>query len=308
MNIQSSRKQLNIFLLWLCLPIVRLFALLPYRSQMSVGRGLARLALLCVKRRKNIVNANLNLCFPSLSPSEKQHLLKQVFLSTGMGAVETIMAWWMPDDAFKRVPFSVKGFEHIKTLLQQDSGIIVIGAHFACLEIIGRYVGKLSPYHIIYKQHKNTLFERMMTERRLQYASSVIDSRHLRAVIKKLRAGKVIWYCPDQDFGPEMSIMAPFFNVPTATLNVTGKLAKMGRAAVVPVFFNRSEHNLGYEITFCRPLNETVDNDSDEAYTLAYNALLEAHVKQFPSQYHWMHRRFKTRPEGEPSIYTDSAV
>ena len=298
-----SRLPLKKLLFLSALGLMPLFARLPYSLQMAFGRLFARIAFLFVKRRKKIAAANLKLCFPKSSDSERHLMLKGVFQSTGMGAMETIMAWWMPAKKFSTISFRLHGYEHVLAAKDKGAGIILLGAHFSCLEIIGRYFGEMSPFSLVYKKHRNAFFENIMAKSRLKYTSRIIDSNNMRQVIRDLRAGGIVWYCPDQDFGMKMSIMAPFFDVPTATLNTTGKLAKVGRATVLPVFFNRIENNTAYEITCYPPLNDKVENDSDEAYTRAYNKLLESHIRQHPDQYHWVHRRFKTRPEGFASIY-----
>jgi len=296
---QNNVKQL----LFACsIGIMSLLANTPYRFQMALGRFLGRVGYLFARRRRSIAKANLQLCFPDETPAQRKNTLKHVFQSTGMGAMEVIMAWWMRPQRFQRIPFHLNGAHYLQEALASGNGVIFIGAHFSCLEIIGRFFGQSNDYSIIYKKHRNSHFEQLMVERRHKYLGQLIDNKNFRQVFKNLRAGGLVWYCPDQDFGPEMSVMAPFFNVPTATLNVTGKLARVGRAMVIPVFFNRSGRSKGYEITFHRPL-KYIPEDGDDAFTYQYNALLEGHVSDHKSQYHWVHRRFKTRPPGAPKLY-----
>jgi KDO2-lipid IV(A) lauroyltransferase len=120
-------------------------------------------------------------------------------------------------------------------------------------------------------------------------------------MIRRLREGKVVWYAPDQDYGPKQSVFAPFFGVPAASIVATMRIAEMGRAVVVPLYHYRDEND-HYHVEIQEPL-ENFPSGDDLADAARVNAVIERNVARYPDQYFWVHRRFKTRPEGEPPCY-----
>jgi KDO2-lipid IV(A) lauroyltransferase len=137
---------------------------------------------------------------------------------------------------------------------------------------------------------------------RLRYAQAMISKRDMRAVIRYLRHGGIVWYAPDQDFGPETSVFAPFFGIQTATLEATHKLARLTRCAVVPMFpvFDAVDKCYVMRILPELPVFPGADVVTDLA---RINSEMEAQIRNVPDQYWWIHRRFKTRPPGEPPFY-----
>jgi KDO2-lipid IV(A) lauroyltransferase len=290
------------WLLWLGVGLLRLLANLPYRWLLRLGKGIGFLAYFLAKHRRNIVNINLKLCFPELSEAERRRLAKQCFYSAGMGLFETVMAWWMPARRFKQIPFHFVGLEHLAEAKAKGKGVLMCGAHFTCLEIVGRSFSEQNPVDLVYRMHDNPILQQMMATRRSRYVQHCIDRYDVKAMVRTLRAGNVLWYAPDQDLGRDRSVFVPFFNVQTATLKATAWLAKMGQATTIQVFYRRLPNYAGYETVFT-PVFENFPSGDEAQDARLYNANLENYVKQYPDQYLWHHRRFKTRPEGEKKFY-----
>jgi len=124
----------------------------------------------------------------------------------------------------------------------------------------------------------------------------------MRAILRTLKKGEIVWYAPDQDFGTERSVFAPFFGVPTATLTTTARLAKLTGAPVLPQFSRRLPGSQGYLVTILPPL-ENFPSGDDVVDATRVNQVIETGVKEAPGQYLWVHRRFKSRPPGEPPLY-----
>jgi KDO2-lipid IV(A) lauroyltransferase len=124
----------------------------------------------------------------------------------------------------------------------------------------------------------------------------------LRSALRYLRNGGVLWYAPDQDFGPTQSVFAPFFGIQTATLKATERLVTLARCAVVPMFPRYDRVQRKYVVSVGQALADFPGGDSQRDLE-RINALLESQVRQAPEQYWWIHRRFKTRPAGEPPFY-----
>ena len=124
----------------------------------------------------------------------------------------------------------------------------------------------------------------------------------MRSAIRYLRKGGVLWYAPDQDFGPDQSVFVPFFGIQTATLEATHKLIALTGCAVVPMFPEFLPDEKQYKLTI-RPALKGLPGDDVRADLAQINAEMEAHIRRVPDQYWWIHRRFKTRPEGEAPFY-----
>lgn len=289
------------WLLWLGVLFLRLLVLLPYRGQLAIGRGLGGLLFYLMPKRRHIAETNLNLCFPEKSPLERKQLLKASFKGFGMGIMEALMAWWMPKARFNKIPFIWKGRERYDALAAQGRGIIGLGGHFTCLEIAGRCFANIVPVGLTYKASRNPLFEYILTRGRGRYVKFLLKHIQLKAMAQKLLEGKILWYAPDQDFGIARSVFTRFFGVPTATITGVSVLAKLGNALVVPVFFHRLPKG-GYEAISLEPL-ENFPSDNIERDTERWQALLENFVRQYPEDYLWLHRRFKTQAPGAKNIY-----
>jgi KDO2-lipid IV(A) lauroyltransferase len=275
--------------------------LLPRCVLMRLGKGLGTLAYHFAKRRAHIARVNIAKCFPELTKTEQEALVKKNCQSVGMGAIDITLAWWLPAWRFKHVPFELCGVENLKAARAGNTGVILCGSHFTCLEMIGRLLGAQHPFHIVYRKHESDAYEALLTKKRSRYAISNVDRNDIRAMVRVLKKGDILWYAPDQDFAKRSTVMAPFFGIQTATLTGTAWLAKVGKAKVVATFLNRTTSG-GYAMHFL-PAFDNFPSGDDIADATRYNAALEAHIKQYPDQYLWLHRRFKTRPEGEASFY-----
>jgi KDO2-lipid IV(A) lauroyltransferase len=141
-----------------------------------------------------------------------------------------------------------------------------------------------------------------MVRQRRRLFDDLLQSTDMRTIVRNVKAGKTVWYAPDQDFGRERSVFAPFFGVATATLTTTARLARLTGAPVLPYVSERLPGAQGYRIALL-PALEDFPGGNDLADATRVNAVLEQQVRAMPEQYLWIHRRFKTRPEGEPDLY-----
>ncbi len=282
------------------LGLLRLMALLPLRVAQGIGRGLGWLAWLFIPRRRAIVRRNLELCFPDLDEAARRRLERASFASAGMGMVEGALAWWGRSERLKaRVRY--EGLEHIEAAQAEGRGVLIIGGHFSALEISGRLMAMRIPVDLVYKPARNKRFERVMSAMRLRYVHGLIPSANLKAMMRRLREGGICWYAYDQDFGRANSVFAPFFGVPTATLALTGRIVQATGAKVVFIYPERLPGGKGF-VMHLLPVPELPSGDAVRDAAI-YNGLIERFTRQRPEDYFWMHRRFKTRPEGERSPY-----
>lgn len=287
--------------LWLGFGLLRLLIILPYRWLLLLGGLLGQLMYLTIPRRRRIAATNIRLCFPALSASEQQALVKASFRESGISLFEIGLSWWGSHRQLQRL-CRIEGLQHLDAARQQGKGVILLSAHFSCLEIGGRLLARHTPFYVMYKYHRNPLFEAMMKHSREGYYLGAIERSDARSLIKTLKADHACWYALDQDFGTINAVFAPFFGIQAATLTATSRFARITGAAVVPFFVRRCEDGSGYQLTLL-PALENFPSGDDQADATLTNHLIETEVRKAPAQYLWLHRRFKSRPEGEDNVY-----
>ncbi len=286
---------------WLGLGLLRLTSLLPYRILIKAGEILGSLIYHLASQRRHIVDTNLRLCFPELSKSERDRLSRRNFQHTALALLETPYSWWRKPEELERL-VQIEGMEHMQKALAEGRGAIMMGAHFTSMLMCGRLLAMHLPFHILVKPAKNPLYEALMRHYRERDYAGVINADDLRGMVRALKRGEIVWYSPDQDLGAQRSVFAPFMDVSTATITATARLAKMSGAPIVPINFERLPDTRGYRMLLLPPM-EGFPSGDDVADATRINQFIEAHVREVPEQYLWAHRRFKTRPPGEPGVY-----
>ena len=274
---------------------------LPYAWQLAIGRCIGIIFQRLAGRRRSIAAINLSLCFPELSASDREKIITEQFVSMGIGVMETAISWWSPDSRLQQLAH-VDGLQHLQAALDRGKGVILLSAHFTTLEIGGRLLALHSPFHVMYREHKNAAFDRVMKSARIKHFGKAIPRGDLRGVLRSLQDNCPLWYAPDQDYGREQSVFVPFFGIPAASITATSRLARISGAAVVPFFQTRLPDARGYQLTLYPPL-ENFPGASVTEDTRRINEIIEARIREQPGQYLWVHRRFKNRPEGEPDVY-----
>ena len=286
---------------YLAITAMRASAWLPWRCKLALGRLIGLAAWRFAGRRRHITETNIRLCFPELDPAAQARLVKQSFLANGIGIYETATGWCRdPEHLRHRVTF--KGQEHMAKVQAEGKGALIIGIHFSTLDLGGALHSLFFPADVVYRPHDNPVFERFMTRARNGIFGTAIDRHDLRGVVRRIKAGHHVWYSPDQDFGRDASVFAPFFGVEAASIKLTAKIAKMTGAPVMPLIFHRNPDNRTYSLEYLPALDNFPSGD-EVADAARINAVIEAAIRRHPEQYLWMHRRYKTRPRGEAKIY-----
>ncbi|AYH48688.1 Kdo(2)-lipid IV(A) acyltransferase [Dickeya fangzhongdai] len=287
---------------WSGIVLLYLLVLLPYPFIYRIGTGLGRLSMRFLKRRVAIAHRNLQLCFPDMPAEEREQLVKKNFESVGMGVMETGMAWFWPDWRVERW-FKVIGIENMQPLREQKRGVLLIGLHFLTLELGARIFGLQNAGIGVYRPNDNKLIDWLQTWGRMRSNKSMLDRKDLKGMIRALKQGEIIWYAPDHDYGPRSSVFVPLFAVEkTATTVGSYMLARAAKPAIVPFVPRRLPDARGYELII-QPAQLDIPQESEEATAAWMNKLVEENILLAPDQYMWLHRRFKTRPVGEPSLY-----
>ena len=291
------------WLLWLGLGVLWLVVQLPYKVQLCIGRVLGAVMYRIAGDRRRIAARNLQLCFPEKTAAERERLLKENFASTGIAFFEMAMSWWWSKPRLAKLAH-VEGLEHLEQAQREGKGVILMAFHFTTLEIGAALLGQQHTIDGMYREHNNPLFDFIQRRGRERHNadSLAVERDDVRGMLKLLRSGRAIWYAPDQDYGAKQSIFVPLFGIPAATVTATSKFAKLGKAKVVPFTQQRLADGSGYKLVIHAPLSD-FPGESDEADCLRINQWVERAIRECPEQYLWAHRRFKTRPPGEPKLY-----
>jgi len=288
--------------IWFGLGLLWSINKLPLSWQSRIGAGIGKMMYALMGKRRKISATNLQLCFPEMSETERETLLKNNFKHIGMLLTEAGLSWWSSRERLEKLAH-FNGSEHLEKALEKGKGVILLTCHMTSLELGGQLVAMRFPLQVMYKRSRNVLTEAIILRGRQRFTHRVFKHDDIRAMLRGLKEGLAAWYSPDQDFGRQRSVFADFMGIQTATVRMTATLAKRSGALVVPYFPIRLPDNKGYEIRILPPL-ENYPSGDDIKDARKVNAVFEEIVKQYPEQYMWLHRRFKTRPEGEPPLYT----
>jgi KDO2-lipid IV(A) lauroyltransferase len=263
--------------------------------------GLALLKL--PTNRKHIAKRNIELCFPELNSDKQAALLRDNFISMGIAIMELGMAWWWSKRRFSKL-VQFEGLDNLSHFNGQ--GVILLSIHHTTLEVGAAAIAMVSERDGMYRAHGNPVYDYMQIKGRLHKSSEesrLFERRDVRGTMKALKAGRTVWYAPDQDYGIKQGVFAPFFGIQAATVYATARLAEKTGARVVPFTHIRLPGNQGYKVCV-HPALENFPTGDDIADATRINGLVEQFIRQQPDQYLWAHRRFKTRPAGEPDFYT----
>jgi len=287
--------------LWLAMPILKGIMLLPYRLQLAIGRSIGRFLQKILKKQRKIALAHFMHCFPHLSEQQRQQLLKKNFESTGQGLIELAMSGYMSDRRFKKL-FTIEGIEHLEAAKKLNHGIIFVSNHSHILPIMGRILAGVTPFRAVMRPQRNRLFNDRFNYHCAKYGVDLIHRHGVHTMAECLETGNSMLYLPDQDYGARHSVFAPFFGVAAASTTALPRLAKLTNAIVMPVFCYRKPNNQGYVLKIAPVLPNYPDDDIMTAVR-RINAVMENAIAVQPEDYLWIYKRFRTRPEGEESIY-----
>lgn len=285
---------------WILLGFLQLIAHLPMRINFALGRALGWLLFYLVPSRKRIADTNLRLCFPEWNDAKREQMVRMIVQSCGISFFETAMSLWGPATGL-RSAHSISGLEHLQAAQAAGKGVLLVGCHMTTMDICGRMLASHIKFDILYRQDPNPLLAYMLVKARESFNGESIISVETRKLVRNLSAGHIVWYAPDQDYGIKHSIFAPFFGIAAATVPGTGRFANLGDALVM-TFMHYRAANGHYRIEISAPL-ENFPSGDDLVDTTRINQLIEQMIRTQPDQYLWVHRRFKTRPEGEQSVY-----
>ena len=289
------------WLLWLAFGVLRLMAMLPIRWTQAIGAGLGVLVYRLVPSRRRVARINIKQAYPDYDEERVRALNIASFKSLGISVFEFAQAWWRDRDYMRSI-CEVEGKQYLDNALANGKGVILLTGHFTTLEIGAMLIGLYTPLNGVYKKAHNPMFNAFMAHYRSTYGEELIENKNVRALIRGLRKGRATWFAPDQDFADQDTVFTPFLGGIASTLTATARMAEMTGAAVVPFYPQRLDKGRGYRLVI-RPALQDFPSDDIHEDSARVNKAIEDMVYANPGQYGWVHKRFKHRPPGEPSIY-----
>ncbi len=253
------------------------------------------------RERREVARSNLALCFPGWDKARREAVLRAHFRAIGRSFFEAGIAWWGSEKRIRRL-VRIKGEEHVRA--QGNRHIIFLVPHFAGIEMEGLRMSMDYKGMAVYSHQKNRVFDEFLVRARSRFPGTRMVARQegVKTLLRGFKDGVVLQLSPDLDLGPRDAIFVPFFGVQAATVTALSRLARLADAVIVPVVVRQLPGGEGYVLNMY-PAWENYPGNSVEADTRRMNAFIEERVLEMPEQYYWVHKRFKTRPQGEPRIY-----
>jgi KDO2-lipid IV(A) lauroyltransferase len=286
---------------WPVLLCMLIMSWMPGRVLWILGAALGSFFSWFPSPSRRFSERNIELCFPELSAAERRCLVKQNFRLNGFAVLSLSVAWWAPKWRLRQF-IAYRDPHFFEDALASNKNVIVLAPHFIGLDLAGARLSADRPFSSMYRKSKNPLLEYLF-QRRSRYGAVIVERMAgLKPLIRNIRAGLPFYYLPDQDLGERASIFVPFFGIPAATVTTLSRIAQSTNAVVVPCVTRILPYGRGYEVRFYPPFENFPTNDV-AADTRRMNQEIEHWVREMPEQYMWSYRRFKTRPNNEPSLY-----
>ncbi len=285
------------------LGVLWLFQHLPLAVQAALGRGLGAVLYRLAGSRRRIALRNVALCLPELDADARRRLVRDHFGWLARSLLERGLLWYASADRLKTL-IHVEG--DVGLAERSDKPVMWLVPHFLALDVAGVSALLFQTRHAVsmYQAQSNPVFDAAMRAGRLRFGNAAIFARSERALplVRAIRRGSAFFNLPDMDFGMKDGAFVPFFGVPAATLLAPARMARSLGMLVQPVVAELLPGGAGYRVRYLPPI-DGFPGDDDETAALAMNRWIETEIRRNPAQYLWVHKRFKTRPEGEASLY-----
>jgi KDO2-lipid IV(A) lauroyltransferase len=281
--------------------VLYLLSRLPMPAKQKLGKRLGLFLANKLKSRARVANRNLAICFPELNKGAREQLIQDNFVACSRGFLESTHAWWRSMSSYCETA-EVLGLEHLREAQHRGKGVLLIGGHYSIFDFALPLVAcHLKNPGYMYRPNNNPVIDRMIENgRRRHFGIRPFTKRELRPMVSFLKKGGEVWFACDQDFGGKTELFVPFFGVETGCITSPSYIAKVSGASVICVSHLRMPDG-GYRVIFS-PVQAGFGVDKHED-TRVWNQYIEDTIREQPDQYLWLHKRFKTRPEGAEKVY-----
>ena len=300
----SARERAEFAAVWL---LVRTLGMLPRGVARAIGAGIAGFAYGALGGLRSVGLRNLELALPEKSTAERERILREEYRNLGWLLAEfCLMPRYTPEGASRFIRY--EGLDNYLRARERGNGVLVLTGHLGAWELSSFYHSLMGyPMGMVIRRLDNPLVDRFVNHVRCLHGNRVIHKDDFaRGLIASMRAGETVGILMDTNMTPPQGFFVPFFGVQACTASGMARVAAKTGAAVVPGFLLWEESAQKYVLHFGDPLPVVTTGDAEQdalANTAAFTAKIEEYVRQYPEQWLWMHRRWKTRPAGEEGIY-----
>ncbi len=290
---------------WPALALILLMSWMPGIALWIIGRALGTVASWFPTANRHFAETNIRLCFPGMDPGDRRKLLQQHFRSSGFAMVSLGVAWFAPRWRVRKF-ITVQDDDILENARASGRNIILLAPHFVGLDMGGSRLAADRRWQFVsmYRKSRDPLLEYLFS-RRSRFGPILVERMASpKPIIRAIREGRIFYYLPDQDMGERASVFVPFFGIPAATVTALSRMAAATGSVVIPCITRVLPAGRGFEMRFLPPLAD-FPSDDPVADAARMNREIEAWVREMPEQYMWTYRRFKTRPNGQESLYPD---
>lgn len=278
---------------WLPLPLLGRF-----------GAAIGSLLFATLRSRRHIALTNLRLTMPELTEDERVDIARRHFQAYSRSVWERAILWWAPEARLRRlIQIEPNGVIPVAEMTSKPT--ILLCPHFVCLDVAGAAIAMEASASSMYVTQKNAAFDQVLRAGRARFKPVKLFTRQdgIKPILRALRDKLPYFMLPDMDFGEKDAEFVPFFGIQAATLTATARIAATTGAQVMPVIATFLPNYQGWRVKFY-PVWDNYPGEDMVAATRRMNEFIEERVREAPAEYFWTHKRFKTRPNGEPSLYS----
>lgn len=293
--------------IWIMAGSLRLIGILPLPAIAMIGKSLGEITYRLHRKRAHITRCNLRACFPNMDEVQVKKMAREHFHMMMTAVLMTGIGWWGSADKIKRLT-NFRNREVVDDARARGVPIILLTPHMAAVEYGGIYLSLNFPVVSMHQPNKNNLLDTLINRYRTRFGGIQFERRDFsKSMFRLIKNGHAFYYAPDQDSGrrnllQNKSVFAPFFGVPAATFTTLSRLTKLTGACVIPCITRITKGACDLEVVFGEPLKNYPSGDAIVDAT-NMNRAIEKMIEYAPAQYFWSHRRFNTRPEGQPAFY-----
>ena len=299
------RRRLEFMLVW---TVVKLLGWPPRRVARGIGALVGSIALLLTPRLRRAGDLNLRLAFPQKTATERRQILRKLYRNLGWLLAEFCQ---MPGYTAQQTQAFIRyeGLEHYLAARDQGKGVLILTGHLGAWELSSFYHSLMGyPMSIVIRRLDNPLVDNLVNHIRCLHGNQVLHKDDFaRGLLGSMRRGETVGILMDTNMTPPQGAFVDFFGHSACTGSGLARVAMKTGAKVLPGFLLWEEATQQYVLRFGAPLNLPASENAEAdvlAHTALFTKVIEDYIRQYPDQWLWVHRRWKTRPQGEAAIYT----